>query len=244
LAGIVLLLVIVFIFYYRFQLKQKANLTLAEKNIEIEKQNEEKEVLLKEIHHRVKNNLQIISSLLNMQTRGLHDLKVIDAMKESQSRVKTMALIHEKLYQYDNLSQINMREYMEQLSDFLTQTYGRGKEIEVIVNSEEIKLDIDTAVPLGLITNELLSNALKYAFENSQKGKIEIILVQTGDNGYKLVVSDTGVGLAKDLDIEKTTSLGLRLVRSLTRQINGNLSISSQSGTTFSIQWQNTNIAA
>jgi two-component sensor histidine kinase len=244
LAGIALLLVIAFIFYYRSQLKQKANLALAEKNKKIEKQNEEKEVLLKEIHHRVKNNLQIISSLLSMQTRGLHDLKVIDAMKESQSRVKTMALIHEKLYQYDNLSQINMKEYMQQLSDFLTQTYGRGKEIEVIVNSEEINLDIDIAVPLGLITNELLSNALKYAFEDSQKGKIEIILIQTEDSGYKLVVSDTGVGLAKDLDIEKTTSLGLRLVRSLTRQINGNLSISSQAGTTFSIQWQNENIAA
>lgn len=244
LIGIALLIVIVAALYYRSQLKQKANQELAAKNKEIEKQNSEKELLLKEIHHRVKNNLQIISSLLSMQTRGVHDLKVIDAMKESQSRVKTMALIHEKLYQYENLSSINMQEYMKQLSDFLTQTYGRNKEIEVIIESEEINLDIDTAVPLGLITNELLSNALKYAFEDSQQGTIKISLNQVRKDSYLLIVSDTGKGLDKDLDIGKTSSLGLRLVRTLTRQINGNLSISSDSGTTFSIAWEKEDLAA
>lgn len=244
LAGIALLLVIAFIFYYRSRLKQKANYQLETKNAEIAKQNDEKEVLLKEIHHRVKNNLQIISSLLSMQTRGLTDHKVIDAMKESQSRVKTMALIHEKLYQYENLSSINMQEYMKQLSEFLTQTYGRNKEIEVTINTEDINLDIDTAVPLGLITNELLSNALKYAFEGVETGEIQINLSRSESGDFRLVIKDSGVGLDKDMDIEKTTSLGLRLVRTLTRQINGNLSIDSHPGTTFSIDFREESLAA
>ncbi|PZX47578.1 tetratricopeptide repeat-containing sensor histidine kinase [Algoriphagus chordae] len=244
LAGIALLLIIILVFFYRARLKQKANLQLAIKNAEIAKQNDEKELLLKEIHHRVKNNLQIISSLLSMQTRGVKDLKVIDAMKESQSRVKTMALIHEKLYQYENLSSINMQEYMKQLSEFLTQTYGKNKEVEVIIQAEEINLDIDTAVPLGLITNELLSNALKYAFEGTETGKIEISLNRTESKDFKLVISDSGKGIDKDLDIEKTSSLGLRLVRTLTRQINGNLSFQSHPGTTFSIIFPEETLAA
>ncbi|MBN3582789.1 tetratricopeptide repeat protein [Algoriphagus aestuarii] len=244
LGGIIILVLVAFGFFYRSQLKQKTNTELALKNEEIAKQNSEKELLLKEIHHRVKNNLQIISSLLSMQSRGIKDLKVIDAMKESQSRVKTMALIHEKLYQYENLASIDMQAYIRQLSDFLTQTYGKNKEIQVIIRSEEINLDIDTAVPLGLITNELLSNALKYAFEDSQKGTIEIDLKKFSANSYRLVVSDSGKGIDQDIDIEKSSSLGLRLVRTLTRQINGNLSISSQEGTTFSIEWQSENLAA
>ena len=238
LAGLALLLVLAFVFYNRARLRQKTNVMLEAKNNEIAKQNKEKEILLKEIHHRVKNNLQVISSLLSMQTRGLTDSKIVDAMKESQSRVKTMALIHEKLYQYDDLSRVNMKEYMKQLSDFLAQTYRTEKDINVIIEVEDINLDIDTAVPLGLITNELLSNALKYAFQDMEQGEIKIVLNHQKTNGYQLIVSDTGKGLSKDLDIKKSTSLGLRLVHTLTRQINGDLSIQSQPGTTFSIEFQ------
>ena len=238
LGGLALLLILAFVFYYRARLKQKTNVILEAKNNEITKRNKEKEILLKEIHHRVKNNLQVISSLLNMQTRSLTDSKVVDAMKESQSRVKTMALIHEKLYQYDDLSSVNMKEYMIQLSDFLSQTYRTEKDINVIIEVEDINLDIDTAVPLGLITNELLSNALKYAFQEMEQGEIKIVLNKQKTNGYQLIVSDTGKGLAEDLDVKKSTSLGLRLVHTLTRQINGNLSIRTHPGATFSIEFK------
>ncbi len=244
LAGLLLVLIIAFIFYYRSRVKQKANKALSIKNTEIEEQNKEKEMLLKEIHHRVKNNLQIISSLLSMQTRTLSDSKTIDAMKESQSRVKTMALIHEKLYQYDNLARINMNEYMRQLSDFLSQTYKSEKDIVVVIESEEVTLDIDTAVPLGLITNELLSNALKYAFADMEQGQINIKLIKDISGAYVLTISDTGKGLAADMNIEKSKSLGLKLVRTLTRQINGNLSISSHPGATFSIAFSENELAA
>ncbi len=179
-----------------------------------------------------------------MQTRTLSDNKTIDAMKESQSRIKTMALIHEKLYQYDNLARINMNEYMQQLSNFLSETYRSEKEIEVIIDSENINLDIDTAVPLGLITNELLSNALKYAFEDVEKGQIKIQLFKDISGTYTLTISDSGKGLAADMDIEKSKSLGLKLVRTLTRQINGNLTISSNPGATFSIAFSETQVAA
>jgi two-component sensor histidine kinase len=244
LGGLILLFAVAFVYYNQARLKQKANISLEAKNIEIARQDKEKEILLKEIHHRVKNNLQIISSLLSMQTRSLVDNKVIDAIKESQSRVKTMALIHEKLYQFDNLTRIDMKDYLEQLSGFLSQTYKTNKEIKIDIDAENISLDIDTAIPLGLITNELLSNALKYAFKDMEEGEIKITIEQNDALGYQLIVSDTGSGIDKNLDVEKTTSMGLRLVRTLTRQINGKLLIQSGAGTTFSITFDEEKVLA
>ena len=179
-----------------------------------------------------------------MQTRSLDDDKVIDAIKESQSRVKTMALIHERLYQIDDLTRIDMKDYFEQLSGFLCQTYKSNKEIRIDVVAENISLDIDTAIPLGLITNELLSNALKYAFKDMDQGEIRISIDHHKASGYQLMVSDTGSGLDKNLDIEKSTTLGLRLVRTLTRQINGKLSVKSDSGTVFSITFDENKVRA
>lgn len=241
-GGFALFLIVAFVFYNRSRLKHKANRMLETKNQLIEKQHQEKEMLLKEIHHRVKNNLQIISSLLSMQTRGMHDTKMIDAMKESQSRVKTMALIHEKLYQYDNLARINMKEYMKELSDFLSQTYCSEKEIKVIIETNDVLLDLDTAVPLGLITNELLTNAHKYAFQDMDKGEIKIMLKTIEKNGYNLIISDTGKGMDKDIDISKSSSLGLKLVRTLIKQISGDLSITVNPGATFSILFRENTI--
>lgn len=244
LFGLVVLLTVAGVFYRQARLRKNYNRTLEAKNREIEKQNGERELLLKEIHHRVKNNLQIISSLLSMQTRTMKDDKMKDAMKESQSRVKTMALIHEKLYQYENLSKINMQEYMQQLSEFLTQTYRSEKQIEVKIEAEEINLDMDMAIPLGLITNELLSNALKYAFEDRDFGEIHIIFSEGGPGQYRLCVKDTGKGLDANLDIDKTKSLGLKLVRTLTRQINGQLTIVPNPGASFEIAFSEERIAA
>ncbi|MCU0402467.1 MAG: tetratricopeptide repeat protein [Algoriphagus sp.] len=212
-GGLVFLLGISGVFFRQATVRKKHNQQLEAKNLEIAKQNAERELLLKEIHHRVKNNLQIISSLLSMQTRSMKDEKMKDAMKESQSRVKTMALIHEKLYQYENLSKINMQEYMQQLSEFLTHTYRSDKDIKITIDAANINLDMDMAIPLGLITNELLSNALKYAFEDREYGEITIRFSQKEPGSYTLLVKDTGIGLDKNLDIENTKSLGLKLVK-------------------------------
>jgi two-component sensor histidine kinase len=174
----------------------------------------------------------------------MKDEKMKDAMKESQSRVKTMALIHEKLYQYENLSKINMQEYMQQLSEFLTHTYRSDKDIKITIDAANINLDMDMAIPLGLITNELLSNALKYAFEDREYGEITIRFSQKEPGSYKLLVKDTGIGLDKNLDIENTKSLGLKLVKTLTRQINGELKIGIHPGATFEIDFMEQPIAA
>lgn len=243
-GGLVLLIGLSSIFFRQSTIRKKNNQILEAKNKEIAKQNAERELLLKEIHHRVKNNLQIISSLLSMQTRSLQDTKAKDAMKESQSRVKTMALIHEKLYQYDNLAKINMKEYMQQLSDFLTQTYRSEKQIRVNIDAEDINLDMDMAIPLGLITNELLSNSLKYAFQDKDGGEILITFTETEPGKYKLAVKDSGVGIDENLDIENSKSLGLKLVRTLTRQINGHLRISSNPGACFEIDFREESLAA
>lgn len=243
-AGLVILLGMSGLFFRQSIIRKKHNQELEIKNGEIAKQNAERELLLKEIHHRVKNNLQIISSLLSMQTRSLKDDKMKDAMKESQSRVKTMALIHEKLYQYENLSKINMQEYMQQLSDFLTQTYRSEKHIQVNVAAEDISLDMDMAIPLGLITNELISNSLKYAFEDKDFGEIDIIFSQKETGAYKLLIKDTGKGLDENLDIDNTKSLGLKLVRTLTRQINGKLKIVHHPGASFEIEFAEQDLAA
>lgn len=243
-GGLILLIGLSSIFFRQSTIRKKNNQILEAKNKEIAKQNAERELLLKEIHHRVKNNLQIISSLLSMQTRSLQDTKAKDAMKESQSRVKTMALIHEKLYQYDNLAKINMKEYMQQLSDFLTQTYRSEKQIRVNIDAEDINLDMDMAIPLGLITNELLSNSLKYAFQDKDGGEILITFIETEPGKYKLAVRDSGVGIDENLDIENSKSLGLKLVRTLTRQINGHLRISSNPGACFEIDFREESLAA
>lgn len=243
-CGLIILLVISGLFYRQSKIRKKHNQELELKNKEIERQNGERELLLKEINHRVKNNLQIISSLLSMQTRGLKDDKMKDAMKESQSRVKTMALIHEKLYQYENLSKINMQEYLQQLSEFLTQTYRSEKDIKITIDAADINLDMDTAIPLGLITNELLSNSLKYAFEDHNSGEINISFSQLESGAYKLLIADTGKGLDENLDIDTAKSLGLKLVRTLTRQINGQLKIIHHPGATFEIDFSEQKLAA
>ncbi len=207
--------------------------------IQKKKANAEKEVLLKEIHHRVKNNLQVISSLLNLQSNSLSDEKMKSAVKEGQSRVKSMALIHQTLYQSERLSRIDLQDYIEKLLSFLSDTYRNDKkEIKTSINAKNISLDIDTAIPLGLIINELVSNSFKHAFKNKTKGKIEVVLEKSGSTDYKLFVSDNGIGLAENLNIEKADSLGLKLVNILTRQLKGELTFHKNDVTVFSIKFK------
>jgi two-component sensor histidine kinase len=165
-------------------------------------------------------------------------------VKESQSRVKTMALLHEKLYQNNALSSINMQEYLQQLGQFLSSTYRQNRDIQIIVDAGDITLDVNTAVPVGLITNELLSNAMKYAFYEYEEGEILLTLKPNETGGYELRVQDNGKGLDQEIDFENLSSLGLKLVYTLTRQIQGRLNIKSEQGTTFAISFNDKMVAA
>lgn len=196
---------------------------------------EEKKMLLKEIHHRVKNNLMIISSLLNLQSGYINDEESKEIFKESENRARSMALIHERLYESTDLKNIDFGEYIQTLVYELFDTYSDGSgRVNLKINVEDIGMDINTAIPLSLVINELVTNSLKYAFPEGRTGDIEIDFYST-DNAYKLIVNDTGVGLPKDLDYTKTDSLGLQLVTNLTDQINGEIKLDRTRGTTFNI---------
>jgi PAS domain S-box-containing protein len=198
----------------------------------------EKDVLLREIHHRVKNNMQIISSLLRLQSRLVRDGKMVEMFKESQNRIRSMALIHEKLYQTDDLSKINFAEYIRSLTVHLFHTYKVNPNI-VRMNAEleEVSLNINKAIPCGLIINELVSNALKHAFPDSKKGEIRIELSSNRQNRTKLVVSDDGRGLPEKLDIHEPKTLGLQLVNDLVKQIDGTIRLDTTQGTAFYISF-------
>ncbi len=195
---------------------------------------DEKIVLLREIHHRVKNNLQIISSLFNLQSNYVEgDSK--DILMVSQSRVKSMSMIYERLYQSKDLTHINFKEYVENFVNNLFYFYGAEiGVIEPIIDVEDIEIGLDTAIPLGLIINELVTNSLKHAFPEGRKGKIEVSLKQA-DNKFILKISDNGVGMPGGIEFEKTNSLGLQLVDSLVKQLDGTLKMTGENGVEFRI---------
>ena len=205
--------------------EQKLSESLAEKN-----------VMLQEIHHRVKNNLQVICSLLNLQASS--DLPIAEIMQESQNRVKSMALVHENLYQSPDLSKISLESYVKELTNNLLRSYqARISLTQIQVAISNIHLDIDTAVPCGLIINELVTNALKYAFPPDQDGDITIQMHTNIDQKFTLTVADNGVGLPVEVDVEQTRTLGLRMVKTLTQQISGTLTVNRELGTSFQIQF-------
>ena len=198
----------------------------------------DKEVLLREIHHRVKNNMQIISSLLNLQIDYLNDEDAVDVLKESQNRVKSMAMIHEKLYLSTDLTKINFVDYIQSLISNLFYSYNVKKDhIKPILKIEDVNLNIETAIPCGLIITEIISNCLKYAFPNQMKGKIIISLKQVEDK-FELIISDNGIGLPENININKIKTLGILLVKSLTEQIDGKISIHRKNGTQFNITFK------
>ena len=192
----------------------------------------EKEVLLQEIHHRVKNNMQIISSLLSLQATHTGSEEAAEILKESRGRVKSMAMIHEKLYHSHNLSQLNIEEYLNNLVQDILRSYsGVSSRITANVDVEEVYLNIDTALPMGLLVNELISNSIKHAFPEG-KGDIDVKLELNG-NKYILTVSDNGIGLPEDVDPFQASSLGLKLVVSLSIQLEGNLEVRRDGETSF-----------
>ncbi len=202
----------------------------------IKKSLQEKEILLREIHHRVKNNMQIISTLLTLQSAQINDPTLIQLYRESQDRIQAMALIHEKLYQSKDISSINLQDYVESMVSDLLYSYERdSKIIKSDLDVEDVLMSIDTAVPCGLIINELVSNSLKYAFPDGH-GTVKIYFRRLDDKNYCLKVSDDGIGLPDDFNIEKTDTLGLQIVNNLVNQIEGVLKISRPS--TFEIKFE------
>jgi PAS domain S-box-containing protein len=214
------------------------------KNIEIQLKNSltEKEMLLKEIHHRVKNNLMIISSLLNLQSGYIKDKASQNIFKESQNRARSMALIHERLYQSTDLKRIDFGDYITSLATELFHTYVSDRNlIELKINVEDILLDINTSIPLGLIVNELITNSIKHGFPNGRKGKINIDFYLKNDH-YEFAVKDNGIGFPEDINFQNTNSLGLQIVNSLTEQIDGEIELNKGNGTEFKITFKELDI--
>jgi len=197
----------------------------------------EKEVLLKEIHHRVKNNLQVISSVLRLQSDYVRDEKILALFNDSQNRIRSMALIHEKLYQSSNLLKINFDEYIRDLTDNLIRSYvSFSSAVTLTTNAIGVWLNIDTAIPCGLIINELVSNSLKHAFsETNQENEIQISITSAHDNEFTLIVRDNGIGFPEDIDFRNTESLGLELVCIFTEQLDGTIELDRSNGTAFVI---------
>jgi len=203
---------------------------------------EEKEVLLREIHHRAKNNLQIISSLLNLQSRYIKDKQVLHVFKESRDRIRSMTLVHEKLYQSRELGRIDFAEYVRSLAASLFHSYQVNSDLVTLkTNIDGAFLDIETAIPCGLIVHELVSNSLKYAFLEGRQGKVHIDLHSDKESKLTLVIGDNGVGFPKDLDFRNRKSLGLRLVCILVDQLRGSIELDRSSGTEFKITFTELN---
>lgn len=208
--------------YISFQSRAKKNKLLANKNAE-------NELLLKEIHHRVKNNLEVVSGLLALQSSQIDDQSTKDAMQESQNRVNSIGIVHQKLYQGTNLGTVEMKDYVLNLSESILDSFGATGKVNLELAMEQLDLDIDTAVPLGLIINELITNTVKYAFPNKEKGKLTIKLEKQKDNILHLVVSDNGVGKS---GITHGTGFGGQLISLLTSQLNGTMTEDNENGTT------------
>ena len=197
---------------------------------------EEKEILLREIHHRVKNNLQTISSLLDLQAESIKDPAALEAFRSSQSRIRSMALIHERLYKSEDLSRIKAQEYIKNLTDYLEATYDSlAGNIKLRTDVQNILLNLDTAIPCGLIINELVSNSMKYAFPGEEAGTIEVSLMVSSTDNISLLVKDDGIGIPADISIENSPSLGLQLVHLLVKQIYGTFKMVRENGTRVEI---------
>lgn len=202
---------------------------------DISKANKDKEILLKEIHHRVKNNLQVVSSLLSMQSKFVEDENALAAINTGKSRVNSMSILHRNLYQKDNLKNINVRDYFEELLESLVNTYQVNEmKVNIVKDIEDFELDVDTVMPLGLITNELVSNSLKYAFEQQEEGTITLSLSKSGNN-ISLCVSDDGSGIPFTEIPTKSKTLGMQLIKSFIHKLNAKINIENVGGTKVNI---------
>lgn len=252
-AGLAFLTIVLFLIYGRFRLKKKLHdilvrkkaeidLAYAELEVNIQQKNkliEEKEGLIKEVHHRVKNNLQLTMSLLNSQSYYLEDASAIEAIRESQHRLKSIALIHQKLYQTENLATINIKPYIIELVEYLKESLNDDKMISFELNILNLELDISKAVPLGLIINEAITNIFKYAFPDILGGKVIITLKECLEDHYQLFIMDNGIGLPPDFDYEQSNTLGIILMKGLSAQIDGVFTMESKDGVSLHLTFMN-----
>lgn len=262
-AGAVLLVLLLGLGFKGYRVKKHINMLLEAKQVEINRKNhslemiveekdhllidreqllmdkdhllEEREWMLKEMHHRVKNNLQIITSLLHSQGSFLKDKEAFAAIRESQNRVHAMALIHQKLYQTDRLSSIPMVDYIREIVDYLISSFDRADRIQKQITVVPVDLDIAYAVPLGLILNEAVTNSLKYAFPQDRMGTLRVGLTEEENKTYRLVISDNGVGFPANLNPKQSRTLGMSLIRGLSEQIDGTLTINQDHGVQISL---------
>lgn len=202
---------------------------------EPDKNNSKEKNLLKEIHHRVKNNLNVIIGLLELQSQNIEDLSVKEMFRESINRIRSMAIIHEYLYRSDNQSKIDLSVYIESLADNLLLVYAENKR-ELLINYslDNLLVDFDIAIPIGLIVNEVVTNSIKHAFFDKEKGRIDITL-EKKDHNINLIIKDDGIGIPVNFDIENNKTLGLQLVKLLVNQLNGKYKIYREEGTTVQI---------
>lgn len=235
--GLVLALISV-VLYARTNRDRKNALELLQRqNENIKKQKEEKEVLLKEIHHRVKNNLQVINSLIRLQCAYTDDKEALELFDECQNRIISMALIHEKMYEAHDLSNINIKEYITELAQNLLRSYRLNQHIELHIDVGIETLTLDTLIPLGLLLNELISNSLKHAFSEGQQGNIFIKLNRLEDGKFSLEIGDDGIGLPANFSFNAANSLGMELVVTLTSQLDGKIARLEKPGTHFKIDF-------
>lgn len=230
-------------------LKSRINAVLTNKRIlfELEKQKEkieetlrEKKTLLKEVHHRIKNNLQLVSSLLSLQIQNIVDSKLLNVFEEAKRRINIIAFLHEDLYNTEDLKNVNIFAYIQRIANNSIISNCKDPEnIELIVDVENVSLETDTAIPCGLIINELITNSIKHAFKINEKGSITIQLKSGDNNQFILKVNDTGSGISNDIDYENTNTFGFKLVRLFVAQLEGNLEIEFDEGTQFIIKFKN-----
>ncbi|MFZ1705835.1 MAG: tetratricopeptide repeat protein [Saprospiraceae bacterium] len=241
-AGLLLAIFALYSFILAYRTKIKANKTLNDKNIQLQEALDSNKMLVKEIHHRVKNNLQVVSSLLNLQSRFEQDDTVIKAINTGKYRVQSMSLLHQSLYLNEDLNSINIKKYFEELALSLVKGFPLfGKEVDLILDIEDLQLDVDVVVPMGLISNELITNCLKYAYENTNHCELSFSIKES-DNMVRLMVKDNGVGIGFTELPERSKSMGMQLIKSFAGKIKSKIEIDNFKGTEFKFTFSKPNI--
>jgi two-component sensor histidine kinase len=248
-GGSMILLILLGVSYNLYRIKRRSDFLIQlqkqaidRKNLELQQLNisqarllNEKEWLLKEIHHRVKNNLQIAMSLLNTQTYYLDNAKAVEAIRQSRNRMFAMSLIHQRLYQSDNLELINMNRYIPELINYIEDSFARDRNIQFRACIDPVHLDVAQAVPIGLIINETVTNSIKYAFPDRDGGVINIVLKYLEGKNILLEIADDGVGVKPGFDIKQTNSMGMQLIDTLNQQLEGTMTVQNRNGLVISI---------
>ena len=212
---------------------------LLEGQREIKDSLREKETLLKEIHHRVKNNLQVITSLLKLQSLHVQEPQLLYIIKETQNRIMAMSFAHQKLYQSKNFSDVDFREYLEKIVHQIIHIFAtESKNVNITMNSESVKLGIETAIPCGMLVNEVITNSIKHAFPNDEKGEIKIGFKKADGDYYRLTISDNGIGMSDKINIAEAKTLGLQLIETLAKQIDAKLELHRNNGMEYCVTFK------